>query len=206
MTSIIVFKDLNFLTFKGLLRRGTAVPSNKVAITLILISLLPLGMTLQAIFFSGSQVTELPLKGREDKTAEIRLEPDMNPLRLLITMDYGSKAFSTVQRHINYVVSALDSNGRTLWTEDGRASVSGDSKVISNQTHYSSLQTFDIDAPTEIQFKYTIEEANLRYKGGYLTLKRNVTRHSWALTIAGLVMLVSGILIFSWNQKNAQAR
>jgi hypothetical protein len=151
-------------------------------------------------------VTELPLKGREDKTAVIRLEPDMNPLRLLITMDYGSKAFSTVQRYINYVVSALDSNGRTLWMEDGRASVSGDSKVISNQTHYSSLQTFDIDGPTDVQFKYTIEEANLRYKGGHLTLKRNVTRHSWVLTITGLVMLVSGILIFSWNRRNAQAR
>ena len=182
------------------------MPSNKVAMTLILISLLPLGMTLQAIFFSGSEVAELPLKGRNDKTAVIRLDPDMNPLRLLITMDYGSKAFSTVQRHIKYAVSALDTNGSTLWTEDGRASVSGDSKVISNQTHYSSLQTFDIDTPTDVQFKYAIEEANLRYKGGHLTLKRNVTRHSWALTITGLVMLVSGIMVFSLNQKKAKAR
>ena len=180
------------------------MPSNKVAITLILISLLPVGMTLQAIFLSGSQVAELPLTSRDDKTEVISLEPDMSPLRLLITMDYGSKAFSTVQRHIKYVVSALDGDGRTLWTENGRASVSGDSKVVSNQTHYSSLQTFDIDMPTEVQFKYKIEEANLRYKGGHLTLKRNVTRHSWALTIAGLIMLVSGILIFAWNQKKAR--
>jgi hypothetical protein len=197
---------MDFSAYKGLLIGGILMPSNKVAITLILISLLPLGMTLQAIFFSGSEVVELPLKGRDDKTAVVRLDPDMNPLRLLITMDYGSKAFSTVQRHIKYVVSALDKNGRTLWTEDGRASVSGDSKAISNQTHYSSLQTFDIDVPTEVQFKYTIEEANLRYKGGHLTLKRNVTHHSWTLTITGLVMLVSGILIFSLNQKKAQAR
>jgi hypothetical protein len=182
------------------------VSSNKVALTLVLISLLPLGLTLQAIFFSGSQAAELPLKSRDDQTAVIRLDPDMNPLRLLITMDYGSKAFSTAQRHIKYVVSALDSNGRTLWTEDGRASVSGDAKVISNQTYYSSLQTFDIDEPTEVQFKYRIEEANLRYKGGYLTLKRNVRRHNWALTIPGLVMLVTGILIISWNQKQSQMR
>ena len=82
---------------------------------------------------------------------------------------------------------------------------SGDSKVISNQTHYSSLQTFDIDNPTELQFTYRIEEANLRYKGGHLTLKRNVTRHSWTLTVIGLAMLVSGILIFSWHQKKAKS-
>jgi hypothetical protein len=154
------------------------VPSNKVAITLIFISLLPLGMTLQAIFFSGSRVAELPLQGRDGKTQVI-----------------------TIQRHIKYAVSALDGDGRALWTENGRASVSGDSKVVSNQTHYSSLQTFDIDMPTEVQFKYSIEEANMRYKGGHLSLKRNVTRHSRALTIVGLIMLVSGILVFAWNQR-----
>ena len=77
------------------------MPSNKVAITLVLIGLLPLGLFLQAIFFSGSQVANLPLNGRDARTELIRIAPDMNPLRLLITMEYGQKARSTVRRHIN---------------------------------------------------------------------------------------------------------
>lgn len=175
--------------------------SNKVAITLILLGLLPLGMTMHTIFFSGSDVKEFSLKGREGKTEVISLQPDMNPVRLLITVDYGSKAYSTVQRYIEYSVTAKTRSGNTLWEEDGRVSVNSDAKRISNQTHYSSLRTFDINAPTDILFNYQIKEANLRYKGGYLTLRRNVTRHSWPITIIGLALLVVGILLFANNQR-----
>ena len=177
------------------------MPSNKVAIALIFFGLVPLGMSMQAIFFSGSEVTTFPLKGHEGHTGFTTLQPDMNPIRLLITLEYGSKAFSTVQRYIEYSVTAKAQSGDPLWEEDGRASITSDKKVISDQSHHSSLQTFDIDAPTDVQFDYKIEEENLRFKGGYLTLKRNVTPHNWLLTIIGLVILVTSILIFASNQK-----
>jgi hypothetical protein len=177
------------------------MPSNKVAFALIFIGLVPLALTMQAIFFSGSDIEEFPLQGKHGETEAVSLQPDMNPLRLIISMDYGMKAFGTAQRYIEYEVTANIDEGRILWIEDGRASVSGDKKFTGDKTHYSSLQTFDVDAPVDVLFSYKIEEANLRYKGGSLTLKRNVTRHNWFLTITGLVLLVSGILIFASNQK-----
>ena len=175
--------------------------SNKIAIVLLFLGLLPLGMSVRAIFFSGSDVEEFTLKGREGHTEIISLQPDMNPVRLLITVNVGSKAYSTVQRYIEYVVTAKTSSGSMLWEEDGRVSVNSDKKRISDQSHHSSLQTFDIDAPIDVLFNYQIKEANLRYKGGHLTLKRNVTPHSWPITIIGLVLLLAGILLFANNHK-----
>lgn len=178
--------------------------SNKTAIILILASLIPLGLSLHAVFLSGETVKEIHLKGKEGTTESVSVNPEMNPLRLLINMDYGSKAFSTVQRHITYAVTAYGEDDRYLWAEDGRASTDSKSKVISDQTHYSSLQTFAIDRPQGIFFKYLIDSKNLRYKGAVLKLNRNVSEHNWLFTIVGLIMLVSGVLIFANNKRPNQ--
>ena len=175
--------------------------SKKTAVVLIILSLIPLGMSLQAVFFSGSELKVFPLEGRNAKTEAVQVTSDMSPMRLLITMDYGSKGFSTIQRYIEYSVTARAQDEGMLWQETGRASVTGDSKIISDQTHYASLQTFDINHPDTIQFEYKIDEANLRYKGGYLTLKRNVARHNLSITVIGVILLVMGIFIFVSTQK-----
>jgi len=178
--------------------------TNKTAFILILASLIPLGLSSYAVFFSGDTVKEIPLKGKVGATNSVSVDPGMNPLRLLLSMDYGGKAFSSVQRHITYQVSAYDEDKIRLWTEDGRVSSNSDSKIISNQTHYSSLQTFEIDEPQTIYFDYSVDSKNLRYKGGSLTLNRNVINHSWIVTIPGLLMLVGGVLIFANNSRNPE--
>ena len=177
--------------------------SNKTAIGLLVIGLIFSAMSMKAVFFSGSEVENFYLDGRSNQTAPVHLEPEMNPLRLLIEMDVGTKAFSNVQRYVEYFITAKRETGETLWVEDGRVSVSSDKKNVMNQTHYSSVQTFDIDEAMDVQFIYQIKEANLRYKGGSMTLKRNVSRHNWIITIIGVVLLVSGVLMLVNNKKKA---
>ena len=183
---------------------GFDVFTNKTAFILILASLVPLGISLYAVFISGETVREIPLKGKVGATNSVSVDPAMNPLRLLLSMDYGGKAFSSVQRYITYQVSAYDEDKIRLWTEDGRVSSNSDSKIISNQTHYSSLQTFEIDEPQTIYFDYSVDSRNLRYKGGSLILNRNVVNHNWLVTIPGLIMLVCGVLIFANNNRNTE--
>ena len=183
---------------------GFDVFTNKTAFILILASLVPLGISLYAVFISGETVREIPLKGKVGATNSVSVDPAMNPLRLLLSMDYGGKAFSSVQRYITYQVSAYDEDKIRLWTEDGRVSSNSDSKIISNQTHYSSLQTFEIDEPQTIYFDYSVDSRNLRYKGGSLILNRNVVNHNWLVTIPGLLMLVGGVLIIANNNRNTE--
>jgi hypothetical protein len=178
--------------------------TNKTAFILMLVSLMPLGMSFYAVFISGELVKELPLRGKVGETNLVSVDPGMNPLRLLISVDYGGKAFSAVQRNITYQVTAYNEEKMPLWTEDGRVSSNSDSKVISDQTHHSSLQTFGIGAPQKIYFDYSIDSKNLRYKGGALTLNRNVIDHNWLITIAGLFMLVGGVLIIANNSRNLE--
>ena len=183
---------------------GFDVFTNKMAFILILASLMLLGISLYAVFISGETVREIPLKGKVGATNSVSVDPAMNPLRLLLSMDYGGKAFSSVQRYITYQVSAYDEDKIRLWTEDGRVSSNSDSRIISNQTHYSSLQTFEIDEPQTIYFDYSVDSRNLRYKGGSLILNRNVVNHNWLVTIPGLIMLVCGVLIFANNNRNTE--
>ncbi len=178
--------------------------TNKTAFILILASLIPLGTSLYAVFISGETVREIPLQGKAGATSPVSVDPEMNPLRLLLSMDYGGKAFSSVQRNITYQVTAYDEDKISLWTGDGRVSSKSDSKIISNQTHYSSLQTFEIDKPQAIYFDYSVESKNLRYKGGSLILNRNVINHNWLVTFPGLLMLVGGMLIFANNGRNTE--
>ena len=176
--------------------------TNKTAFILILASLIPLGISLYAVFISGQTVKEIPLKGKVGVTNSVSVDPGMNPLRLLLSMNYGGKAFSSVQRNITYQVTAYDEDKISLWTEEGRVSSNSDSKIISDQTHYSSLQTFEIEQARNIYFDYSVDSRNLRYKGGSLILNRNVINHNWLITIVGLFMLVSGVLIFANNGRN----
>ena len=178
--------------------------TNKTAFILILASLIPLGMSLYAVFMSGETVKEIPLKGKVGATNSVSVDPGMNPLRLLLSMDYGGRAFSSVQRYITYQVSAYDEDKIRLWTEDGRVSNNSDSKIIGDQTHYSSLQTFEIDEPRKIYFDYSVDSKNLRYQGGSLFLNRNVINHDWLITIPGLLMLVGGVLIIANNNRNTK--
>jgi len=178
--------------------------TNKTAFILILVSLIPLGASFYAVFISGEKVKETPLKGKVGATNPVSVDPGMNPLRLLISIDYGGKAFSSVQRNITYQVTAYNEDKMPLWTEDGRVSSNSDSNVISDQTHYSSLQTFEIYEPQKINFDYSIDSKNLRYKGGSLTLNRNVINHNWLITITGLFMLVGGVLIIANNSRNSE--
>jgi hypothetical protein len=178
--------------------------TNKTAFILILASLMPLGISLYAVFISGETVKEIPLKGKVGATSSVSVDPGMNPLRLLLSMDYGGRAFSSVQRYITYQVSAYDEDKIRLWTEDGRVSSNSDSKIISDQTHYSSLQTFEIDASRDIYFDYSVESKNLRYQGGSLILNRNVTNHNWLITTPGLLMLVGGVLIIANNNRSTE--
>jgi len=183
---------------------GFEVFTNKMALILILASLIPLGISSYAVFASGETVKEIPLKGKVGDTQSVSVDPGMNPLRLLLNMDYGGKAFSSVQRYITYQVSAYDEDKIRLWTEHGRVSSNSDSKIIGDQRHYSSLQTFEIDGPRNIYFDYSIESMNLRYKGGSLILNRNVINHNWLITIVGLFMLVGGVLIIANNSRNPE--
>ncbi len=199
--AILIFR--NVLKKHGInsCQKETIMKPTKTAIVLIIIGLLLLGMSAQAMFFSGNDIKEFPLKSRDGHTEFISLQPAMNPLRLLIAVNLGAKVLSTAQRHIEYVITAKTREGELLWVENGHVSVHNDNKIIGDQTHYISLQTYTIETPTEVQFIYQFKEANLRYKGASLTLKRNVTRHQWSQTIAGLILLLAGILIFASNQK-----
>ena len=57
--------------------------SNKTAIILILLSFIPLGLSLHAVFLSGETVKEIHLEGKEGTTEPVSVGPEMNPLRLL---------------------------------------------------------------------------------------------------------------------------
>ncbi len=180
--------------------------SNKTGYLLMASGLVALAISLKAVFFSGSDVEGFPLQGKHGNTYSVRVDPHMNPMRLLISMDYGTKAYNSIaQRYIEYVVSAKGEDGRVLWTEDGRASVNSDKKGVVNNTHHASLQTFDVDEEQEILFSYDIRSENLRYKGAELTLKANVTRHKMGLTVFGVIFLVAGLLIVVNNQKKKQS-
>ncbi len=171
------------------------MPSNKTAIALILISLPLLGLTLYDVFFSGTSIQEFQLQGRAGKTNLISVEPDMNPLRLLFSMDYSSGRFGG---SMDYEVSAYQEDGAYLWNDTGHVWVES-GKIHPSSTHSTSLQTFDVHQPTSVEFRYNIEPGGLRYQAGALTLKRNVARPNLLVTVTGLCLLVAGVLIYATN-------
>ncbi len=156
---------------------------------------------MNAVFFSGDTVQISTLKGRVGSTSPVMVSPEMNPLRLVMAMDYGSKSFSTTQRYIKYEITAKQETGAVLWQESGRVSSTSENKSFAKSTNHSSIQTFDVYSPSKILIHYKIEPENLRYKGGSLELKRNVAHHNLFITIMGLTLLVIGVLILANNQR-----
>ena len=172
-----------------------------MALLLILVSLIPLGISMNAVFFSGETVRVSTLQGKVGATDPVMVNPDMNPMRLVMAMDYWSKSFSTIHRYIDYRITAKPESGTVLWQASGRVASNSDTKTFSNSTNHPSIQTFDVISAARISFHYKIEPENLRYKGGTLKLKRNVTQHSLFITFTGLTLLVIGVLILANNQR-----
>ena len=55
--------------------------SNKIGLVLILVSLIALGISMNAVFFSGETVRISTLQGKVGSTEPVMVSPDMNPMR-----------------------------------------------------------------------------------------------------------------------------
>ena len=115
------------------------------------LGVLLLGYSFYSAFFTGSEFERFSLlSGGKAAVNEVRLSPDMNPLRVLVRAkrkvrwtdkDIREKLDKEVE--VNVVMS--DSAGKTLWEESARFA-RADDEATSYQTRDSTqfLRTFEV--------------------------------------------------------------
>lgn len=172
------------------------------------LGVLLLGYSIYVSYFSGTEHDRLSLLGKEnEETVQVRLSPDMNPLRAFIRARNKNVQWSGAdlgkrdRKEISVGITMSDSTGEDLWRETAQFTNSSDKPEGSiYKDAYQPLTTFEVPSEGDFTFSSKVTVYNGTPEKVELVIRRNVSRNSPLLITIGILSLLAGLALLLLNK------
>lgn len=137
----------------------------------------------------------------------LTLGPEMNPLRLILSVDRKGRGSTAIVKDLKYTFELATVEGKTVWKKNGFRSASGEKDADQRRLRLS-LGAFDIEEKGEYMLYAALEDQRtIRpiITKATVTLRRNVARgQPWVYLTSGTVMLIGFVLMIVGTGKKKE--
>lgn len=177
-----------------------------LTVAIFILSFLLFGWVGYDYMQSGDELVRVDLQGPVGQTGPIELDPDMNPIRLILKMSYEIEIAEIDEPAYDYEIVLADVKGVRLFREVGgqREKRDDNTPVFAAKSMAHVVQTFSVEEAGQYVVDWNITADKAKIVQQSVLFRRNVRPFQIGYLIAGVICFGLGFLLLIRRRPRAR--